>query len=98
MPSYFWFFAKLGVLLFVFIWLRGTLPRMRTDHVMNFAWKFMLPMAFASFLAAAVWHYQDRRLGGWLYSLGIVLISFFLLSRFLETNKNLATRTYRFAE
>ena len=32
-----------SVLLFVFIWIRGTLPRMRVDHVMGFAWKFMLP-------------------------------------------------------
>src|SRR6187399_958273 len=39
-PSWAWFFGKLGVLLFVFVWLRGTLPRMRIDHVMNFAWKF----------------------------------------------------------
>src|SRR3981081_3649630 len=53
-PSYVWFFAKLAVLLFVFIWIRGTLPRMRVDHVMNFAWKFMMPMALPCILAAAV--------------------------------------------
>src|SRR4029078_5876108 len=46
-PSYAWFFAKLGVLIFVFIWIRGTLPRIRVDQVMNFAWKFMLPMALS---------------------------------------------------
>ena len=40
-PSYLWFFLKLGVLLFVFIWIRGTLPRIRVDQMMNFAWKFM---------------------------------------------------------
>src|SRR5205807_1548345 len=34
-PSYFWFFAKLSLLLFVFIWIRGTLPRTRVDQVMN---------------------------------------------------------------
>src|SRR4029077_10484696 len=45
-PSYVWFFAKLTVLLFVYIWIRGTLPRTRIDQIMNFAWKFMLPMAF----------------------------------------------------
>ena len=44
-PSYVWFFAKLAALLFVFIWVRGTLPRMRVDQVMGFAWKFMLPLA-----------------------------------------------------
>src|SRR6266404_5126068 len=40
-PSYAWFFAKLSILLFVYIWLRGTLPRTRVDQIMNFAWKFM---------------------------------------------------------
>jgi NADH-quinone oxidoreductase subunit H len=97
-PSYIWFFAKLGVLLFVFVWIRGTLPRMRVDHVMNFAWKFMMPMAFTCILAAAVWHYQAHGWAGWLWSLGIVLAVYLALSRFLRTGKNLAARTYRFAE
>ncbi len=97
-PSYAWFFAKLAALLFVFIWLRGTLPRMRVDHVMGFAWKFMLPMAFACVLAAAVWHYQARGLAAWFWSLGIVAIVYLGLSWLLETGKNLSSRTYRFAE
>jgi NADH-quinone oxidoreductase subunit H len=97
-PSYIWFFAKLALLLFVFIWIRGTLPRMRVDHVMNFAWKFMMPMAFTCILAAAVWHYQAHGLAGWLWSLGIILAVYISLSRFLKTGKNLGVRTYRFAE
>jgi NADH-quinone oxidoreductase subunit H len=97
-PSYIWFFAKLAVLLFVFIWIRGTLPRMRIDHVMGFAWKFMLPMAFACILAAAVWHYQAHGLAGWLGSLGVVAIVYFGLSRLVDTKKRFAPRTYRFAE
>ncbi|MFN2621855.1 MAG: NADH-quinone oxidoreductase subunit NuoH [Chthoniobacterales bacterium] len=97
-PSYVWFFAKLAVLLFVFIWIRGTLPRMRVDHVMNFAWKFMMPMAFTCLIAAAAWHYQSHSFTRWLWSLGILLVVYFALSRFLRTNKNLSARTYRFAE
>lgn len=97
-PSYLWFFAKLAALLFVFVWIRGTLPRMRVDHVMNFAWKFMMPMAFTCILAAAVWHYQAHGLSGWLWSFGIVLVVYLALSRFLRMGKNLAARTYRFAE
>ncbi len=97
-PSYIWFFAKLSALLFVYIWLRGTLPRTRIDHIMNFAWKFMLPMAFTCILAAAVWHYTGRGLAGWLWSLAVIAIVYIALSILLDTRKRFATRTYRFAE
>ena len=97
-PSYVWFFLKLSALLFVYIWIRGTLPRTRVDQIMNFAWKFMLPMAFTCIVAAAVWHYQGRGLAGWLWSLAVVAIVYLTLSRLLETKKRFAPRTYRFAE
>ena len=42
-PSWIWFFSKLMLSIFVFIWMRGTLPRLRQDQLMNFAWKFVLP-------------------------------------------------------
>ena len=97
-PSYGWFFLKLSALLFVYIWIRGTLPRTRVDQIMNFAWKFMLPMAFTCIVAAAVWHYQGRGVAGWLWSLAVVAIIYLTLSRLLETKKRFAPRTYRFAE
>jgi NADH-quinone oxidoreductase subunit H len=97
-PSYLWFFLKLGVLLFVFIWIRGTLPRIRVDQMMSFAWKFMLPMAFTCVIAAAIWHYQGRRLSGSLWSLGWIVLVYLTLSRVLGVGKKFAPRTYRFAE
>ena len=97
-PSYAWFFAKLGVLIFVFIWIRGTLPRIRVDQVMNFAWKFMLPMAFACVIAAALWHYQGRRWAGALWSLGWLVLVYMALTRFLDAGRKFAPRTYRYAE
>jgi NADH-quinone oxidoreductase subunit H len=97
-PSYVWFFIKLSILLFVFIWIRGTLPRIRVDQMMNFAWKFMLPMAFTCVVSAAVWHYAGRRLSGWLWSFAVVAIIYFALSLFLDTGKKFTPRTYRFAE
>jgi NADH-quinone oxidoreductase subunit H len=97
-PSYLWFFAKLAAALFVFVWIRGTLPRTRVDQVMNFAWKFMLPMAFTCIIAAAVWHYQSHGLAGWLGSFAVVAVAYFLLSYVLDTRRKFAPRTYRFAE
>jgi NADH-quinone oxidoreductase subunit H len=97
-PSYVWFFAKLSVLLFMFIWSRGTLPRARVDQMMNFAWKFMLPMAFTCIVAAAVWHYAGRGMAGWLWSLVVIAAVYITLSILLDTRKKFAPRTYRFAE
>ena len=97
-PSYFWFFLKLSALLFVYIWLRATLPRMRIDQMMNFAWKFMLPMAFTCIIAAAIWHYAGRGLRGWLWSLFVIVMVYSALSILLDTRRKFAPRVYRFAE
>lgn len=50
----FWFVAKVGVLLFVFIWIRGTLPRFRYDQLMKFAWTFLFPCALVNLLITAL--------------------------------------------
>src|SRR6266576_166780 len=97
-PSYVWFFAKLSALLLVYIWLRGTLPRTRIDQIMNFAWKFILPMSFTCVIAAAVWHYAGRGLRGWLWSLVVIAIVYTALSMLLDTQRKFAPRVYRFAE
>jgi len=49
----FWFGAKVGSLLFVFIWVRGTLPRFRYDQLMGFAWKVLFPVALVNLLVTA---------------------------------------------
>jgi NADH-quinone oxidoreductase subunit H len=46
----FWFVAKTGSILFVFMWVRGTLPRFRYDQLMGFTWKFLFPVAVANLL------------------------------------------------
>jgi NADH-quinone oxidoreductase subunit H len=48
-----WFFLKVVVALFVFIWLRGTLPRLRYDQFMRFGWKVLVPTALVWILAVA---------------------------------------------
>ena len=48
-----WFFLKVVVALFIFIWLRGTLPRLRYDQFMHFGWKVLVPAALVWILAVA---------------------------------------------
>jgi len=50
----FWFCAKVGILLFVFIWVRGTLPRFRYDQLMRFAWIFLFPLSMANLLITSL--------------------------------------------
>ena len=50
----FWFVAKVFVFLFLYIWVRGTLPRFRYDQLMAFGWKFLLPLALANLIATAI--------------------------------------------
>jgi len=44
----FWFVLKVFIFLFVYIWMRGTLPRFRYDQLMSFGWKFLLPVSIAN--------------------------------------------------
>jgi NADH-quinone oxidoreductase subunit H len=50
----FWFAAKVGVILFLYIWIRGTLPRFRYDQLMHFAWVFMFPVAMVNLLITSL--------------------------------------------
>jgi NADH-quinone oxidoreductase subunit H len=51
----FWFVLKVLFFLFLYIWVRGTLPRFRYDQLMGFGWKFLLPVAIANIVATALW-------------------------------------------
>jgi NADH-quinone oxidoreductase subunit H len=95
-PSWIWFFAKLLALVCLFIWIRGTLPRLRMDQLMNFAWKFMLPMALVNILAAAAWHFAPSPFK-WLFSSAIILAAYFLLGKTFSKQIEFRKRQYRFA-
>src|SRR5688572_15647867 len=101
-PSYFWFSLKLLVMIFGFIWIRGTLPRLRTDQLMNFAWKFMLPMTLINIVVAGLWHFSRAwqipvAVGvRWIVCAAILLGAYYLFGRALQPR--LAPRIYRYAD
>jgi NADH-quinone oxidoreductase subunit H len=49
-----WFVLKVVAFLFIYIWVRGTLPRFRYDQLMAFGWKFLLPLAIANLVVTAL--------------------------------------------
>jgi NADH-quinone oxidoreductase subunit H len=72
-----WFFAKVLILLFGFIWLRATLPRMRYDQFMRFGWKVLIPVnlvwiLFLSWIKVANTQYSTQV--KWISIVGIVVV------------------------
>jgi NADH-quinone oxidoreductase subunit H len=97
-PSWIWFFSKLMLSIFVFIWLRGTLPRLRQDQLMNFAWKFVLPMCLLNLFVAGAWRFMGD---GWLRWVvcSVVLIVAYVGLGWSEMRKGrIGPRRYRYAE
>ena len=97
-PSYVWFLAKLMAIVFVFIWIRATLPRLRMDQLMNFAWKLMLPLALLNIVVAGLWHFMGSDWRRWPVCTVIIFGAYVLLGRSLMQHQKLGKRTYRFAE
>ena len=97
-PSWCWFFAKLFALIALFIWVRGTVPRLRMDQLMNFAWKFMLPLALINIVVAGVWRFLPAGGVRWIICAVLVAGPYLLLGRGLFEKKDHGKRVYRYAE
>ena len=72
-----WFFLKVGVFLFVFVWLRATLPRLRYDQLMDLGWKVLIPASLGWFLLIAALNIaNDQDWQSWIVILvGLTAIS-----------------------
>jgi NADH-quinone oxidoreductase subunit H len=97
-PSWIWFFGKVMMSIFVFIWMRGTLPRLRQDQLMNFAWKFVLPFTLLDLLVTAMWRFMGEGWLRWVVSTAILAGAYVLMGRVSMYRQHFAPRKYRYAE
>src|SRR5271166_1275872 len=97
-PSWIWFFSKLMLSIFVFIWMRGTLPRLRQDQLMNFAWKFVLPLCLLNLMVAALWRFLGDGWERWVFCSAILLAAYVGMGWKGMHRKHLGARRYRYAE
>ena len=86
-----WFFGKVFAFIFVFIWLRGTLPRLRYDQFMKFGWKVLIPVSIAWIMIVAIARYL-RSTGGvesrnLLFTASAVLLLIVMISYALDLRR-----------
>jgi NADH-quinone oxidoreductase subunit H len=97
-PSWCWFFAKIMMSMCVFIWLRGTLPRLRQDQLMNFAWKFVLPFTLLNLFVAATWRFMGDGWLRWVVCSAVLVIAYVVVGRAGMSREHFGPRSYRYAE
>lgn len=97
-PSWAWFVAKVMAAMCFFIWVRGTLPRIRQDQLMNFAWKFMLPLALVNIFVTATWRVLGDGWQRWVVCAGVLLVVYVGLCLSEMKSRSYGPRKYRYAE
>ena len=97
-----WFLVKIFAIIAVMIWLRGTLPRLRVDQLMGFAWKFLLPLSILNIIVAGfAWHAQQQASGIVKAIIWVVclLILYATAKGLNQLNRpNVRPREYKYAE
>jgi NADH-quinone oxidoreductase subunit H len=97
-PSWIWFFSKVMLAIVVLIWVRGTLPRLRQDQLMNFAWKFVLPMTLLNLIVAAFWRFMGEGWLRWILCSGILVAAYVVAAQAEMRRRHFGPRSYRYAE
>jgi NADH-quinone oxidoreductase subunit H len=82
----------------VLIWIRGTLPRLRQDQLMNFAWKFVLPMTLLNLVDVALWRFIGEGWLRWVVCSALMIGAYIVAGRLGMSRKIYGPRSYRYAE
>ena len=90
-----WFFGKLGGMIMLNIWIRGTWPRLRVDQLMGFAWKVLLPMALVNIVAVGFWRFLTPRPVAWVVTTVWLAVWFLVLTK-CNASGHLEKREYRY--
>lgn len=99
-PSYLWFMFKLAGMIVFFIWVRGTLLRLRIDQLTRLSWQFLVPLALINLVNGAFWALTAGWTGPllaarWALSAAVIVVPFLLLARRLNPGRG--PRTYHYA-
>lgn len=97
LPSWIWFFIKTLALIFIMVWFRGTLPRLRIDQLMGLAWKFLLPLTIVNIAVTGFWFHMSHPVGRLAMALGVLGFTLWLLTK-LNGSYLPEKRIYRFAD
>ncbi len=97
-PSWIWFFSKVMLSIVVLIWVRGTLPRLRQDQLMNFAWKFVLPMTLLNLVDVALWRFIGEGWLRWVVCSALMALAYVAAGKLGMRREHFGPRSYRYAE
>ncbi len=87
LPPWLWFLVKVGLVFFVIVWIRTTVPRVRIDQLMALAWKFLFPLALLNLIITAVEILAWPEVSLWVLvpiNFGVMIVLILLWSRFFK--------------
>jgi NADH-quinone oxidoreductase subunit H len=87
LPPWLWFLIKIIVIFFLIVWIRTTVPRIRIDQLMSFAWKFLLPLALINLVVTALEILYWQSFSPWVIvvvNIALAIVLIFAWSRTLK--------------